>query len=257
MKIKLVTLLLIGALWSLFFSGCYKPPALDDMQPKEMYHHLRALYEKGRYIEASDGFNYFTLNYSGHALVDSSQYFIAQSHFNMKEYLISVDAFEELVRRFPNSQIVAESMFMIGRCYWEISPKYSLDQEYTIDAIEALQSFIDYFPDHREMALEAQSYIGKCRNKLARKHYSNGVIYLKMKQYAAASIYFRGVLDQYYDTEWAADATYRLSQSLTGENKEEESREILIGFIQKYSNHEMIDKAKADLNITVTGESQE
>ncbi len=257
MKQNLITLLLVNFTWSLIFSSCYKPPPLEEMEPEEMYHHLRLLYERGRYLEASDGFNYFTLNYSGHALVDSSQYFIAQAHFNMKEYLISVDAFEELVRRFPNSKLVAESMFMVGRCYWEMSPRYSLDQEYTHSAIDALQSFIDYFPDHQEMALEAQGYIGKCREKLARKHYSNGIIYLKMKQYGAASIYFRGVINQYYDTRWAADATYKLGLSLSGEDKKEESREILLGFIQKYSGHEMVDKAKAELNSALNSESQE
>lgn len=257
MKINHCNLLLVAIFWSLFMSGCAKPPSLDEMQPEELYHHLCSLYDRGRYLDASDGFNYFTLNYSGHALVDSSQYFIAKSHYNLNEYLISVDAFEELVRRFPNSQLVAESMFMVGLCYWEMSPKYSLDQEYTQSAVDALQSFIDYFPDHRDMVLEAQGYIGKCRNKLAHKHYSNGVIYLKMKQYMAASIYFRGVIDQYYNTDWAADATYKLSLSLSGEDKTEESREILSGFIQKYSNHEMVERAKAQLNSALNTESQE
>jgi len=256
MRIILNSLMIGSLLWSLFIVGCSKAPPLDEMMPEEMYHHNRALFDRGRYLDASDGFNYFTLNYSGHGLVDSAQYFIAQSHFEMKEYLISVDAFEELVRRFPNSQIVAESMYMIGKCYWELSPKFALDQEFTHSAIDALQSFIDYFPDHKEMGKQAQVLIGKCRDKLAHKHYYNGVIYLKMKQYTAASIYFRGVMDQYYDTLWAADATYKLALSLSGEDKFEESREVLVGFIQKYSNHEMVDEARAQLNRTVNNESQ-
>jgi len=255
MNVRMNALILGAVMWSIIIAGCSKPPPLDEMLPEEMYHHLRTVYDKGRYLDASDGFNYFTLNYSGHGFVDSAQYFIGQSHFEMKEYLISVDAFEELVRRFPNSQIVAESMFMIGKCYWEMSPKYSLDQEFTHSAIEALQSFIDYFPDHKEMGLQAQNLIGKCRNKLAQKHYSNGIIYLKMKRYQAASIYFRGVLDMYYDTEWAADATFKLGISLSGEDKFDESREIFAGFILKYSDHEMVEEARVQLSRTINSES--
>ena len=256
MKINFLALLKFIFIFSLIWTSCSKPPSFEELPPEAMYLNLRGLYEKEKYLAASDGFNYFTLNYSGHALVDSAQSFIGYSHYYMKEYLIAVDAFEGLFKRFPNSPLVPESMYMVGKCYWELSPKYSLDQEFTHSAVDALQSFIDYFPDHRDMTLEAQDLIGKCREKLAHKHYANGLIYLKMKHYRSASIYFQGVLDQYYDTRWAADATYQLAMSLSGEDKTSESREVLSGFIQKYSDHHWIEKAKSELANSKDGENQ-
>ncbi len=244
LKHTLATAVIISATLLL---GCSQRAPLEEMETEDAYRYLERLFDKGRYLDAADGLDFFTLNYSGSALVDSAQFLLARSHFELKEYLIAAHAFDELTRRFPRSPLVPDAMFMVGACHWKLSPRYSLDQAYTHKAIDALQTFIDYYPERRDKVGEAQELIGLCREKLARKGYTGGMIYLKMKDYQAATIYFQDVVDLFYDTEWAPQAAFQLGASLAGEGKTEEALEAYHNFLLKYPDHPLRPKAESAL----------
>ena len=61
------------------------------------------------------------------------------------------------------------------------------------------QEFVDDFPnsENNETALGAMVLL---RDKLAKKLYETGILYLKMDEYEPARLSFQRVLDQYYDT---------------------------------------------------------
>lgn len=228
-------------------TGCSKQTPLVEMDDETAFYYLKNLFDKGKFVDASEGFDYFTLNFSGSAFVDSAQSLLGRSHYKLKEYILAADAFEELYRRFPRSRLVPDAMYMVGECYWKLSPKYSLDQEATEKAIDALQGFIDYYPDYTERVVQAQELIDNCREKLAHKGYANGIIYLKMKDHAAAIIYFQEVVDNYYDTEWAPLAVYQLGVSLVRDKQFEEAESAYRAFIAKYPEHSWRIKAETAL----------
>ncbi len=227
----------------LTLSGCHRRPSFEVLPPQELFRHSVDLYNRGKYLDASDGLDFFTINYGGHALVDSAQYYLGMSHYQMKEYIIASDAFDQLTRRFPNSSLVPEAMFMVGECYRELSPSYPLDQTYTEKAIDAYQAFIDYYPEYRDWVQKAQKAISECREKLAHKVFANGVIYLKMKDFTAASIYFQEVLDRYYDTPWAAEAAFESGVSLAAAGKKGEALTAYRTYLEKYPAHKRHDEA--------------
>ena len=248
MKSSYYLLLPIVILTSLtVMMGCSKKVRIEEMNPDEAFRYLKGVYDKDDYLSAANGFDFYTLNYSGSSLVDSAQFMLGMSHLKLKEYLLAANAFEELYRRFPRSPLVPDAMYMIGDCYWRLSPKYSLDQEYTNKALDALQAFIDYFPDYTERVREAQDLIEACREKLAHKEYANGVIYLKMKDYGAAVIYFQSVVDMYYDTDWAPRSAYNLGVSYASNEMFEEAEEAYRIYIVKYPDHPLRSKAESSL----------
>lgn len=237
---------------AVFISGCSNRPTLNEMSVEDAFRHLEELYNDGKYRLAIEGLDFFTLNYSGHSRVDSAQYLLGMSYFHTKEFLLSANAFDELVNRFPNSGLVPDAMFMVGVCYKELSPRYTLDQHYTEQAIRSLQLFIDYFPDYKDRVNEAQQHIETCRDKLAQKVYSTGVIYLKMKDYKAASIYFLAVTEEYYDTQWAGKAMFQYGYSLYQKKEYEQAAEVLQAFIDKYIDHPWQDQAGVLLDDAIT-----
>lgn len=228
---------MFGALIVVLVSGCAKQQDITMMEPDAAYRYLENRYEKGDYLAAVDGFDYYTLNYSGSSLVDSAQFLLAMSHFNLKEYLLAAESFNELVRRFPRSPLVAEAMFQAGVSYWKLSPKYSLDQEHTLNAIDALQGFIDYFPERSGRVREAQELIEACRSKLAQKEFSSGFIYIKMKDYRSAELYLTSVRELYYDSPWAVEAAYWIAFAQMGDERFDEATQSFNEFIQKYPDH--------------------
>lgn len=227
--------------------GCSKQKDFGAMEPEAAYRYLERRYEKGDYLAAADGLDFFTLNYSGSSLVDSAQFLLAMSHYQLKEYLLAAEAFNELVRRFPRSLLAAEAMYQAGASYWRLSPRYALDQEFTLKAIDALQGFIDYHPEQSGRVRDAQALIEECRAKLAHKEFSSGIIYIKMKDYRAAQVYFQSVMDHYYDSPWAADAAYWLAFALAGDGKPEEAAAAYRTFLAKFPDHALRPKAEAAL----------
>ena len=235
--------------------GCSQRPALEEMDDVSAFQYLRTRYDKGDYLEATSGLEFYTLNFSGSSLVDSAQFLLGHAHYKLKEYLLAADAFEHLYHRFPRSRFVPDAMYMVGVCYWKMSPKYSLDQDYTYRTLDALQAFIDYHPEYVDRVKDAQDLIELGRNKLAHKEYANGMIYLKMKDYEAAIIYFSSIVDRFYDTEWAPQAAFQLAVCLVRQDKREEAKSAFRDFISKYPDHPWRSRAESALNgLAVTDE---
>jgi outer membrane protein assembly factor BamD len=231
----------------LFVFGCAEHPDVTTMEPEPAFHYLQRAYAEGRYLEAIDGLDFFTLNYSGSTLVDSAQFLLGEAHFKQDEFLLAADAYGELVRRFPKSALVGEAMYQQGVSYWKLSPDFSLDQEYTQKAIDALQAFIDYFPERTERVKDTQHLIEVCRDKLAHKQYDSGRIYLVMKDYKAAALYFQQVMDKYYDSQWAACAAFQIGATLKGQDKPTEAADAFRAYITKYPTHEWVKKAELEV----------
>jgi len=226
------------------------------MEPDAAYRYLVERFEKEDYLAAVDGLDYFTLNYSGSALVDSAQFLLAKSHYQLKEYLLAAEAYNELVRRFPRSALASEAMFQAGACYFKLSPNYALDQDQTVKAMDALQAFIDYYPGHTDRVKDAQHLIEECRAKLAHKEFASGIIYMKMKDYRSAQIYFQMVIDKYYDTEWASEAACRLAEAFEGDEKTAEAIEAYRNFLYKYPDHKLKATAQARLDRLTSAENR-
>ena len=231
---------------AILLNACSKKSPFESMDDKAAFEYLKKKYEAEKYVDASEGLDFFTLNYSGSAFVDSAQYLLGMCHYQLKEYLLAADSFEELYRRFPRSKLVPDAMFKVGESYYKLSPKYQLDQSYTKKAVDNLQGFIDYYPNS-ERVIEAQKLIDICRDKLAHKEYASGIIYLKMKDYSSAIIYFRLVIEMYYDTEWAARSVYQMGISYARDKQLEEAESAFRIFLAKYPEHDWIPKVKTAL----------
>ena len=64
-----------------------------------------------------------------------------------------------------------------------------------------MQEYIDDYPDSPKRD-EAQNAILSIRNKLSRKVYESGILYMKLEEYKAALLSFDRIIEQYYDTEF-------------------------------------------------------
>ncbi|MFN3820714.1 MAG: outer membrane protein assembly factor BamD [bacterium] len=235
------------ALSLIIVGGCATHPDISTMPPEEAFRYLQDRYNRGKYAEVIQGLEFYTINYSGSPKVDSAQFLLGSAHQALREYLLAAEAYRELSERFPNSPLVPEAMFREGYCYYLLSPPFHLDQEWTLKAIVKLQNFIETYPQLREQTLQAQILIDKCRNKLGKKIYHSGEIYLKLTRPESAALYFEEIVAKYYDTEWAPKALFQLATIHQNKGDYAQARNALESLLERYPDSPLTDQARLAL----------
>ena len=104
-----------------------------------------------------------------------------------------------------NADNVELSQFMKCRCAFEVCISYTKDQSNSFFAISVIQEFLDNFP-YSTYKEEAYEMINDLRNRISKKHYEAGRLYVKMKEFNSAFYYFDIVISDYYDTDYFDEA---------------------------------------------------
>lgn len=110
----------------------------------------------------------------------------AYAYFYMKDYEYASMFFKDFTDNFSRSSRMIECAYMALYCDVLFVGDPELDQSKTGDVIEALQTFINYYPD--------SEYVGKCNEHIdelrAKRHtkaYNQVLQYFQMEEYKAAS----------------------------------------------------------------------
>ncbi|HOT98267.1 MAG TPA: outer membrane protein assembly factor BamD [bacterium] len=239
-RLSIITLLALGVY---ALSGCSGAKLRANMTLEERMAAAMQLYQKKDYYEAKNQFRIITLSYSNSNLADKAQFYLGECHYGMKEYILAGSEYERLLKVYPNSEWVDDAKFKLGMSYFKLSPKYSLDQEYTNKAIREFQEFLEEY--HRsDLIKQVQEKLDECRNKLAQKVYAAAEQYYKLKYYEAAIVYFNIILDQHYDSRFSPMAQYYLGECYRHIGKTGEALEAYQRLVDKYPDHPLVKKAK-------------
>jgi outer membrane protein assembly factor BamD len=240
MKILSVSLLLVFAF---MLSGCGSSEPTEQLSAEQRFTLGMQLFNKGDYLDAIEDFRIITLQFQGSSVAGAAQYYLGECRYAREEYILAAYEYDQLVRTMPTSPYVAKARYKRAMCYYKLSPPYYLDQTYTRRAIDEFQSFIDYNPTD-SLVHDAESKIMQMNTKLAEKEYHDGIIYMRMEYYRAASIYFEDVIEKYHDTPYAELAQLKRAEALYERKREPEAMTDLETFYRKYPNSQ--HKQEAD-----------
>jgi outer membrane protein assembly factor BamD len=227
----------------LIFAGCSASINTANMVPSERLSYAMKLYNDEDYEEALNEFEAITMQFPGNAVVDDAQYYLGMTRYKRHEYILAAYEFSKLIKNMPASKFMSDAQFMLADSYYQLSPNYQLDQQYTKKSIEEFQAFIDFFPSDAKVK-DAEKKIKELNNKLAQKAYSIANIYEKLDYYKAALIYYDEVLDTYHDSNYAPLAMYDKIMLLIDRKQDDEALQEIAKFINRYPNNEKIDKVK-------------
>ena len=219
---------------------------IHELTSEEQLAYAKRLFEKRDYHEAKVSFTVVILNNPGSSLIEEAQFYLAESHFHLREYLLAIEEYSKLIRSLPQSEFVDDASYKIGMCYYELSPGYALDQEYTNKAIMQFQQFLEDFPDS-EYRADVEQRILECRNKLAKKEFKAGELYRKMNYFRAAIVYFDAVIEIYYDTPFVDDALYWKGECHRRLREWEAAEETFQELLQKRPNSHWADSVEGKL----------
>lgn len=238
-KVFFISILFLGLI------SCSSSVDTSTLTADQHLEYARKLMMDEDYEEAIKEFQSILLQYSGTAINDDAQYFLALTYYKREQYLLAAYEFSKLIRDIPASEFVQDAQFMLADSYYQLSPDYQLEQSYTKKAIEEFQAFIEFFPTHPKVK-DAEKKINELYSKFAEKEFHNAEIYEKMEYYKAAMDYYKLVKDTYHDTKYAPVAHYRLIQLMILKDKKDEALRSIAEFIDKYPNDDKINELKND-----------
>jgi outer membrane protein assembly factor BamD len=238
------------------FSSCKskfeKLRASNDTAKK--YREAVRLYEKKDYSKALGLFDDLVTKYRGTAEAEDLSYYFAYTHYKLRDNTTARYHFKTFADTYASSPKAEECRFMAAYCFYLESPIYSLDQENTIKAIEALQLFINLHPKSERVA-EASKLISNLREKLETKSYANSRLFLDIGDYKSAVIAFRNSAREFPDTKYAEEMEFLTvkSQALYAgasfevkqEERYNEAIQLYNEFIQNYPSSKYLKEAEA------------
>ena len=213
--------------------GCGSSEATKQLSADERYENGMKAFKDEDFLAAIEEFKIVSLQYQGSSVADSAQFYMAECRYLREEYILAAFEYDVLLRTMPSSPLVSRARFRRATCFYQLSPRPILDQNYSKKAIDEYQAFLEYHPTDTLVSL-AEQRINELNSKLAEKDFENGITYMHMEYYKAATYYFDVVLDKYHDTKYAEPALLKKAEALTSRKKYAEAKEALDKFREKY-----------------------
>lgn len=111
-----------------------RPPVMKTGSTS-MYKHALQLLGKGSYIEGRERLEEFLTEFPHDPLMPNAVYWVGESFYSQKDYLIAVDLFREVLRRFPDSSKAQAAMLKIGYSYERLD-EFSEARRYLLKVVE-------------------------------------------------------------------------------------------------------------------------
>lgn len=193
--------------------------------------------------EAIDQFSVITLQHQGSSVADDAQFYLGECRFERHEYLLAAFEYQQLRRNMPASEFIPQAQYKLALCYYNLSPKSSLDQQYTLKAIDEFQRLVEYYRAS-EFAPIGEEKIRELTDKLARKEYDTARLYATMEYYRAATLYYDAVIERYHDTEYAPLSYIGKAEALLERNLLIEARRTILKFLDSYPDSDYRTEAE-------------
>ncbi len=142
-------------------------------------------------------------------LAASAQYKIGLYLLEKKLYQEARDEFEKVINDYPDSAWVKAAKYQIAVTDFQRSTNAQYDQKVTQAAVEEFKEFVEIYPD-AELSKEAKAQIQKLKDKKAENSFVVAQFYEKQKDYKAAKIYYKIVVDDFGKSRWAAKALKKI-----------------------------------------------
>ncbi|MGC1241060.1 MAG: outer membrane protein assembly factor BamD [Chryseosolibacter sp.] len=164
-------------------------------------------YNKKDYYRASVLFDQILPIVRGLPEGEKVQFYLAYCQYYDKLYLLASEQFKTFYETYGRSPLAEEARFMHAYSLFQSSPNPNLDQTSSIDAMAAMQQFINRFPnsEFRDRGVEV---ILSTQQKLEKKGFENARQYYRMKLYTAAVVALNNFKANFPDSKYIEEAYY-------------------------------------------------
>lgn len=164
-------------------------------------------YEEEDYYRASVLFEQIMPIVRGLPEGEQVQFYLANCNYHQNMYLLAAHHFKTFYEAYGRSSLVQEARYMHAYALYSSSPEPHLDQSSSIEAITAMQNFVNRYPKS-EFYEEANNIIGELQLKLEQKGFDNAFQYYKLRIYTSAVTALENFRLEYPGSELNEKADY-------------------------------------------------
>lgn len=207
------SLFFVLSIASVALTGCSEyQKVLKSTDNDYKFSKAKEYYEDEKYAKAYPLFDELLTLYRGSNQAQEVYYYLALTHFHLKEYILAAYHFKNFTKTFPKSKYAEEAMFLTGYSYYKESPAFSLEQSYTYKAINQLQLFVNTYRNSQRLE-ECNKLIIDLRQKLEQKAYTNAKQYYVIGRFQSANIALTNMLSDFPDTKYREELMYLIIKS--------------------------------------------
>ena len=182
-----------------------------------------------------------------------AQYNFAKAHRCVGDYYLARYYFKMFAKTFPNDARAEQAQFESAVCSYLLSPKPTLDQLETEQAIDEFQLFMDRYPASA-FRDSSQAMVNELRHKLEVKSFESAFNYYHTENYKSAVIAFENALKEFPDTpyrermQWLiVDSYFKYAEMSTERRKLErynDTIEAFLTFVARYPESPYMAEAR-------------
>ncbi|WP_231563330.1 outer membrane protein assembly factor BamD [Salegentibacter sp. Hel_I_6] len=137
---------------------------------EQLYNEAQEENDNRKYRKALRLFEQIVPEYRGKPQGEKLSFLFADTYYELENYYLSSYEFERFQQSYPNSERVEEAAYKKARSFYELSPKYNIDQTDTHKAVTELQSYLNTYPEGEYVDI-ANEMASELRIKLEQKEY--------------------------------------------------------------------------------------
>ncbi len=217
-------------------AGCSSVRRFDPT-PEGEFEEAFYYYEKGEYAKAIEKFKDLIYKYPGSELVEQSRYYLADSYYLSRDYILASSEFELLNREFPQGQFADIALFKAGLAYASMSRRVERDQSETKKAMDTFQNLLTKYPN-TEYADTVRDHLGLLRDKMAQKEYRTALFYYEAQMYDSAIIYLKSIISNYSESTVLPATLYLLYKASRSMGYPDDARDALAWLCRDYPQSE-------------------
>jgi outer membrane protein assembly factor BamD len=210
-------LYIVPVLVLLTVSSCGKFYKLEKSTNwEELYEAANKYYNAGEYSKAIILYDKVLPVIRGSERAELADFNYAYSHFRLKRYIEAAGYFNTFYQTYNRSPMAEEALFMNAYSLYLDAPDYNLDQKSSRDAVNAIQQFINRFPQSDSYE-RATAMIEDLQVRFEEKAYQESMLYLRLTDglfpgdfYRACIINFQNFAKSYPDSKHNEELGFKL-----------------------------------------------
>jgi outer membrane protein assembly factor BamD len=186
--------------------------AYVEREVEILYQEASTAMERKRYDDAIELFGEVERQHPYSAWARRAILMKAFAQYRQNDYDEAVTTLDQFIQLHPGNKDAPYAYYLKAMCFYERIRDVGRDQDYTNNAVQALNDVVRRFPE-TEYARDARLKLDLTFDHLAGKEMYVGRYYLKNGKHIAAINRFKSVVNNYETTNHAAEALYRLVEA--------------------------------------------